>query len=522
MNKKKKILIFGCLTPLIVVFIIIPAIILLAGLIFKSHLDGKLEKEYSKLRAKGYPVTLEELDEWYPSVPDDKNAALIYEKAFEQFKDFEEIVPDDIPSIMQCYSLEEKIDGPKSFRDRVIYNGYARTPPYGEKLKKDHLEASSKYLDANKNAILLLKKGSSMRECRFPVDFREGLIVKLSHLSSLRRGVSLLAIDTFLSAEEDDSSRCYENLRDSMNISCSIKDEPDLISFLVFTACHSITFKSLRTTLNLTELNEEELRHLQSAVEKINVTRCMKRVYGGELAKFIGTDWENLEFGEYSGFEKSGSINKLTFLNWLGIVSLNKLKAVEVVSSSLQVIEQPISLETEQAIQRIENEMFPRPGMQHYFLSSLMPYPPMILTNSFRLEVEKRVVATGLAVERYRQKYKKLPENLDQLVPEFIEKIPDDPYSTDKLKYYVGDFEIDVPTDPVQEESELYPDSYKKKVDRNYYSGGKKKRKTTVTTLIKRSGYAVYSVGEDGDDDKGREFKPWLRDGDISFVNIRK
>src|SRR5437667_5107117 len=46
--------------------------------IFRSPDDDRLEV----IRAKGYPVTLTELNAWYKAVPADQNVALIYKNAF--------------------------------------------------------------------------------------------------------------------------------------------------------------------------------------------------------------------------------------------------------------------------------------------------------------------------------------------------------------------------------------------------------------------------------------------------------
>src|SRR5690348_8356738 len=46
--------------------------------LFRPHADARL---YA-IRRQGYPVTLSELDKWYPAVPDSQNNARIYERAF--------------------------------------------------------------------------------------------------------------------------------------------------------------------------------------------------------------------------------------------------------------------------------------------------------------------------------------------------------------------------------------------------------------------------------------------------------
>jgi hypothetical protein len=78
----------------------------------------------------------------------------------------------------------------------------------------------------------------------------------------------------------------------------------------------------------------------------------------------------------------------------------------------------------------------------------------------------------GLTVERYRLADGKLPESLNDLVPKFLESVPIDPFDGKPLKY--------------------------KKLD---------------------PGFVIYSIGEDQQDDGGKERgpkreKPW----DVTFI----
>jgi hypothetical protein len=69
-----------------------------------------------------------------------------------------------------------------------------------------------------------------------------------------------------------------------------------------------------------------------------------------------------------------------------------------------------------------------------------------------------RLAQTALAVESFRLAQGKLPEKLDELVPQFLSTVPSDPFDGQSLRYH---------------------------------------------RLAK--GYVIYSVGSDGHDDGGRE-----------------
>jgi len=69
-----------------------------------------------------------------------------------------------------------------------------------------------------------------------------------------------------------------------------------------------------------------------------------------------------------------------------------------------------------------------------------------------------RAAQSALAVERFRLAHGQLPEDLQELVPQFLSAVPDDPFDGQSLRYH---------------------------------------------RLAK--GYVVYSIGRDGHDDGGRE-----------------
>ncbi|GMV93317.1 MAG: hypothetical protein AMXMBFR82_30950 [Candidatus Hydrogenedentota bacterium] len=50
-----------------------------------------------------------------------------------------------------------------------------------------------------------------------------------------------------------------------------------------------------------------------------------------------------------------------------------------------------------------------------------------------------RTILVTVALERYRETYDALPQTLDELVPEFIDAIPLDPFDGQALRYIVSD-----------------------------------------------------------------------------------
>ena len=66
-----------------------------------------MEQKLAEIRADGYPATLEELNQWYPQ-PEGKNAADLYQLAFDKFVEWEEKpIPEEVAE-----ELEIETPGP--------------------------------------------------------------------------------------------------------------------------------------------------------------------------------------------------------------------------------------------------------------------------------------------------------------------------------------------------------------------------------------------------------------------------
>ena len=118
---------------------------------------------------------------------------------------------------------------------------------------------------------------------------------------------------------------------------------------------------------------------------------------------------------------------------------------------------------------------------------------------------------TGVTIERYQLKYHKLPGALSQLVPEFIDTLPIDPFSGKSFRYVVGDIEI-----PLREFDDFnHLGVYEKNKNSLYLNGG-------VIRFVKYPGWMVYSIDKDLDDNNGFPNRNIRGNEDIPFRCVRK
>ena len=98
-----------------------------------------------------------------------------------------------------------------------------------------------------------------------------------------------------------------------------------------------------------------------------------------------------------------------------------------------------------QRLQPYEEFLISRRSKSAYFVpvsksALLMTAAPLNETSS-RIYARCRVLRTGLAVELFLRKYGRLPQKLDELVPEFLPAVPVNPLSGNPLRFEAGTLE---------------------------------------------------------------------------------
>jgi hypothetical protein len=87
-----------------------------------------------------------------------------------------------------------------------------------------------------------------------------------------------------------------------------------------------------------------------------------------------------------------------------------------------------------------------------------------------------RCAKVACAIERFRLKYRQLPKKLEELVPEFMKKIPVDPFDGGNIKYFHGDFKVKIACFSNSKQEGYYLLKYK---------------------VFEKSGFYVYCVGKE-------------------------
>jgi hypothetical protein len=378
---------------------------------YRYTLHRMVESKLDEIRTQGYPVTLTELDKWYPQPPPGKNAADVYLQAFKLFA----------PKLASDTNLP------------VV--GDDRLPRKGNLMDGNMRQAASDYLTRNGQALALLHQGASFSHCRYPIDFTRGYAAVLPHLTSIHRGFRLLLLEAHLHAERDEGAQAGMSLLSAMALAQSVSTEPTETSQMVARGCSVRAAYDLETMLDRTSLPDDALQGLEMALSNSMSADGIIRGYAGERCLAIDYNKHPVETTQVILDNKplAPELKRTVLLLQLtGRLDIFTLRYLQSMQQFLQVCRMPL-------IEGLKHSKDADPP--HPLLDSLICNLSLggddRTTIEFMARTSTKVLAscTSLAVERYRLANGALPGSLSDLVPKFLDAFPTDPFDGQQLRY---------------------------------------------------------------------------------------
>jgi hypothetical protein len=262
----------------------------------------------------------------------------------------------------------------------------------------------------------------------------------------------------------------------------TLDTEPMIISKLVRIAMLNIAERALERRLNAGGLEEVELNHLGQMFAEAAKTKQMANGLIGERAMNI--PYFRMSRADMSRLSESDNENDNLLTGPLSPGPQPMLFRVtgffeRDLRFYLQAMETNIvfaSLQPPQSLMvtNFENKMDQELEHKYCILSALLlPALGGAVIREARELAYVRAAETAIAVERFRLAHGKLPEKLDELVPQFLSAVPSDPFDGQPLRYHRLD-----------------------------------------------KGYLIYSIDSDGEDNGGRERPTNVKSTDKTHYDI--
>ncbi len=444
-----------------VTVVIATLVLLLAALVLWNYYSPRSDSRIEAIRKAGYPVTLAELDAWYPAVPDAENAALVYTNAF--------ALLETPGNSSQAPSLSARLSN-------------LTLPPRGENLPAEDQAEISNLLASNQAALRLLHSAASLEASRYPVNLKDGAFTLLPHLSKVKVAVMLLCAESQLHSAHGEYEMAVQSLVAAGRLADSLRAEPLLISQLVRISNWDIIFSRLQWNLNVVSLTDEQLGSLQRLLNEAEQPQAFARGLAGEqangLAFFTNRRAQSLLLSSGSASSDDASVSLravllFDFLKLTGQFQKDKAFYLTAMATNLAAAIQPYPARF--SLSQRSSATVPAPPGRFYIVSRLfLPALGRTFVKDAEHAARIRVMEAVLAVERYRRAHSEaLPASLNELVPAFLDTVPQDPIDGQPLRF--------------------------KKLPK---------------------GYVIYSIGSDGKDDGGTEPNPKSSGApaDITFI----
>ena len=302
----------------------------------------------------------------------------------------------------------------------------------------------------NADALAKMREAIKLPESRYPVDYSPGPATPLSHLSELHILAEVVRYESLLANESGDTTNTAAAIGNLVEMAQTLDQEPDLIAQLVRISLIAIAENSLEHCLNIINLNESELARLASAFSGADNTHLMARALIGDRAINVpvfqlarSKSKSAVELVE--GAQQVGGFSTSTLDPWLireprffqltGFWDRDFLFYLNTFETNIALdnFPPPKSLVAADNFKKVDETV----GRNNYYLSKMLL---AALSSAITKEASSfaclRTSIAAIAIERFRLAHGQLPNTLNELVPQFLSTVPDDPFDGQPLRYH--------------------------------------------------------------------------------------
>ena len=388
--------------------------ILLRSVPDPSNVRSRIER----LRAAGLPTTPVELEVWYAAPRPAENRAL---------------------PILESAAALRGVDRNDT---NLPWLGRAPIPPTGVPLEPRLRTRMEGFVRTNREALKAGRKATERSFSRYPVVLSAGMEIRLPHLGPVQTLTGSLILEAVEAAEQGDSDLASADLFAGIRVADSLAQEPVNLSVLVANSLYRMVAEGAERVLLHHQLSEFQLQTLQQAwTQALSIPSAERAMIGNiafsETLRTLSVRNALLEFDRASDGSAMSAWSTLRLGMHVAAGGLQEDYGVLVEHwderHRATQMEYPARLAQEKRVLT---------DLEKRLSTSYLPTVRYPLESDETLAATAtavmRAALTACAVERYRLKNSSnFPEQLDQLVPEFLPAVPSDPFDGRPLRYEV-------------------------------------------------------------------------------------
>lgn len=407
---------------------------LVATFILNLVFGYQLRQTLSTLKAEGRALTVDDIRP--PPVPDDQNAFLVLKKACEMLGPFmlKQPVPPIAPAIKELTSL-------------ITSNSYTLDVTVWPAADREKLPGLIQAPETQQ-LYALLAEAAKKPGYNCGLKYEDGPSIFFPNLGSIRAMVRLLVIKATLAAQAGDVNGACDTVLEGFKLAELLKQEPVLVTQLLRLSCDLLMIDCLERISDSAGIPADKARamiaELSCHTDPAPMIRCMdgERVTGGVWCY----DWLRRKgsYREIADFMASDPIIscirifkpwifKYGVAPWLGPWFK---KDFTVYLKLLSQIQDYYKVPYYQVAVIIRDHPTDTRIPKYCILTRLLlPDLDKVVARNAAHDAAVDVARVGLGLKLYKQKNGAYPDTLDKLAPEFLEKIPVDPFTGKALIY---------------------------------------------------------------------------------------
>jgi len=385
------------------------------------------------LRDSGEAVEL--LDLAPPDVPEEENAAALYEKAWLVWKGLPKEMRDGLCRLLEPDEAPDEVEL-RGFEGQGLSSEEVLEKPRKERQAEEEKELGQarELCGAAGEVVRLFHDAAKRPRCRFDLDYAEAAYdMPLPHLSQFRDSGDLLCLSARLHARDKRADAACADLHAALKLSGATRNEPLLFARLLEAEVRDKSVACLNEIMNDTEPSNSALSELDLVLAKFDGREDLvlamrgERCFGISVVPAAARDPEMLSTagGEPPPRTVFGKVRRFLFLPSVYCDGIFYLREAE---KSIAYAAKPWH-EAKSDYAAMEKTVEAQISLSGKAPSFMLP---VTLKAALAYDVCKargHTARLGIALRRYRMKHGEYPDKLDALTPAFIDTLPVDPFS---------------------------------------------------------------------------------------------
>jgi hypothetical protein len=385
-----------------------------AGFLYSLHWQHKADALLASYRAKGEPVTWEEVLAVRDTLPADQNSALIFQEALARMPEGGSLAGHALDSLL---GADEPGSRPSSRTLKLVQGDLAREAP----------------------ALAVIRRGARLPDGVYPLPSDDPY--HPPYLQPLREAVQLCGRQAVIRAAAADGSGAADALLDARRMCASLGPCWTMAEVATRTACEDVTTTAMAAVLELCQLPPTSLSRLREEVADEDLELTTRHAWMGERADAYQFFYRSpMKYLLMYGHSWGGTRAQVHLLSY-SVLPFQRNRDALAYYAMLDPFVGAADLPAEEAVARLGEPL--REG----YVSMWFHGPPYLwpeyylqdLNGSLRRWVEGkaglRVADTALAAEQWRAMHGRWPDALSELVPELLKAVPRGPWGEGALRY---------------------------------------------------------------------------------------